>query len=146
MAREFSRTGSLASLWLQLRTGVAHILRQWRGTTDHDPVAQFLGHYGPDGLGPPDPAGRELALRAQACLACGLCSTACALAGGAPSIDPRDAVLAASRLEVDWRRLGLAAEVASCAGCDACSLVCPAGIPIHHVQAALGELPPRSEP
>ena len=105
IAREFSRTGSLASLWLQLRTGVAHVLRQWRGTKDEDPVAQILAHYGPDGLRPPNPAGTALALQAQACLACGLCSTACALAGGEPGIDPRDAVLAASRLEVDWQRV-----------------------------------------
>lgn len=143
IGREFARTGSLASLWLQLRTGVLHVLRhRRRSREDDDPVERFLAHYGPDGLRRHDPKARELALQAQACLACGLCSTACALAGGEPAIDPRDAVLAASRLEVDWRRFGLAPAAATCAACDACSQVCPAGIPIHRVQAALAEIVP----
>jgi ferredoxin len=136
--REFSRTGSLRALGLQLRTGALHLLRQLRGREHGDPVARFLGYYGPDGVTRPSPEARALALAAERCLVCGLCSVECARVGGVPPLDPRDAVVAAARLEVDWRRLGLAPEPsAPCGGCDACSRVCPAGIPIHRVQARL---------
>jgi len=136
--REFSRTGSLRALSLQLRTGAAHVVRQWLGKKRSDPVAQFLAYYGPDGVARPDAESRALALSAQSCLVCGLCNLECARVGGAPAIDPRDAVIAAARLAVDGRRLGLAPEPAGlCAGCDACSRICPAGIPIHRVQARL---------
>jgi succinate dehydrogenase/fumarate reductase-like Fe-S protein len=139
--REFSRTGSLRALALQLRTGAAHVVRQWLGRKRSNPVAQFLAYYGPDGVTRPDAEGRALALSAQTCLVCGLCSLECARVGGAPTIAPRDAVIAAARLEVDWRRLALAPEPAGvCSGCDACSRVCPAGIPIHRVQARLASL------
>jgi succinate dehydrogenase/fumarate reductase-like Fe-S protein len=139
--REFSRTGSLRALRLQVRTGVAHAVRQAFGRRSADPVAQFLAYYGPDGVAPPEPESRATALDAQRCLVCGLCSVECARVGGAPPLDPRDAVVAAARLEVDWRRLGLAPAPSSpCAGCDACTLICPAGIPIHRVQARLGNL------
>jgi ferredoxin len=136
--REFSRTGSLRALSLQLRTGAAHVFRQWFGRKRSDPVAQFMAYYGPDGVTQPEAETRALALSAQNCLVCGLCNLECARVGGAPAIDPRDAVAAAARLEVDWRRLGLAPEPAgACTGCDACSRVCPAGIPIHRLQARL---------
>jgi succinate dehydrogenase/fumarate reductase-like Fe-S protein len=139
--REFSRTGSLRALSLQLRTGVAHAARQLFGRRRSDPVAQFLAYYGPDGVARPEAETRALALAAQDCLVCGLCNVECARVGGAPAIEPRDAVAAAARLEVDWRRLGLSPEPTGvCAGCDACSRVCPAGIPIHRVQARLGNL------
>ena len=136
--REFSRTGSLRALSLQLRTGAAHVVRQWLGKKRSDPVAQFLAYYGPDGVARHDAESRALALSAQSCLVCGLCNLECARVGGAPAIDPRDAGIAAARLEGDWRRRGLAPEPAGlCAGCDACSRICPAGIPIHRVQARL---------
>jgi succinate dehydrogenase/fumarate reductase-like Fe-S protein len=137
--REFSRTGSLRALSLQLRTGALHALRQLAGRRRSDPVEQFLAYYGPDGVTRPEPEARALSLAAERCLVCGLCSLECARVGGAPALDPRDAVVAAARLEVDWRRLGVApaAESTPCAGCDACSRICPAGIPIHRVQARL---------
>jgi Fe-S oxidoreductase len=136
--REFSRTGSLRALALQLRTGAAHVLRQLRGRAPGDPVALFLRHYGPDGVARPEAEARELSLAAERCLVCGLCSLECARVGGAPALDPRDAVVSAARLEVDWRRLGLSPQPSGpCGACDACSRVCPAGIPIHRVQARL---------
>ena len=60
--REFSRTGSLRALSLQLRTGVAHIARQWFGRKRSDPVAQFMAYYGPDGVARPEAGMRALAL------------------------------------------------------------------------------------
>jgi len=147
-ARELSRTGSLRALALQLRMGALHVARQVLGRKRGDPVAQFLGYYGPDGVAKPDPAARALAQQAEACLVCGLCSLECARVGGVPPLDPRDAVVAAARLEVDWIRLGVApfaADGAACNGCDACARICPAGIPIHRVQTRLASLAPTRE-
>ena len=138
--REFTRTGSLRALSLQLRTGVAHMARQLLGRKDSDPVLQFLAYYGPDGVTRPDLDAQALALSATACLVCGLCSLECARVGGAPSLDPREAVIAAARLELDFRRLRVSPAESACAACDACSHVCPAGIPIHRVQARLARL------
>ena len=141
--REMLRTGSLRALALQLRTGALHVARQGIGRRKVDPVAQFFGHYGPDGATTPDAAARALARQAEACLVCGLCSLECARQGGRPPLDPRDAVVAAARLEVDWLRLGLSpAAGEACGACDACSRICPAGIPIHLVQARLASLVP----
>jgi succinate dehydrogenase/fumarate reductase-like Fe-S protein len=141
--REFTRTGSWRALSLQLRTGALHVLRQLFVRRRGDPAAQFLAHYGPDGVRAPDAAARALQLDASQCLVCGLCSLECARVGGAPPLDPREAVIAASRLETDLLREGLAGELAArtpCAGCDACSRVCPAEIPIHRVQERLARL------
>lgn len=112
--REMLRTGSLRALRLQLRVGALHLL----GRRRVDPEAALLAGYG---LRPPDPERRALALRAQACLACGLCSAECARVGGDPPLDPLLAVLAASRLGASGGR---------CAGCRACEAVCPVAIPI----------------
>ena len=140
--REMARTGR-AALWLQVSSGARHVLRRVLGGAERDPVALFLENYGPDGIGLPDPAWGELQLTAQHCLVCGLCSTECARVGGSPRLEPRDAVVSAARLRIDWARLQLAEPVGgACAGCSACDSVCPVGIPIHQVQAALGE-PPR---
>lgn len=142
--REFTRTGSWRALSLQLRTGAAHVARQLFAPRRGDPVAQFLSHYGPDGVRAPDAAGRALQLDASQCLVCGLCTLECARVGGAPPLDPREAVIAASRLEADLLREGLAGELAAaaapCAACDACSRVCPAHIPIARVQQRLASL------
>jgi heterodisulfide reductase subunit C len=136
--REFARTGSLRALSLQLRTGARHWLRQvLRREEAYDPEARFLANYAADGLRPHDPERSALQLRAQACLVCGLCSAACASAGGRPPLDPREAVLAAARLETDALRLGLEELAAPCGTCRACEPVCPAGIPIARVQGAL---------
>jgi len=141
--REFTRTGSWRAISLQVRTGAAHMLRQLFLRRSGDPVEQFLAHYGPDGVRAPDLAARALALEASQCVVCGLCSLECARVGGAPPLDPREAVIATSRLETDLLREGLAGELASgaaCAGCDACSSVCPAHIPIARVQDRLRAL------
>ncbi|MAE93807.1 MAG: hypothetical protein CL910_04030 [Deltaproteobacteria bacterium] len=140
---EFTHTGSWRALALQLRTGIVHVARQLAGRRDDgDPLARFFDNYGPDGVRPASPVDRMLRLDAQACLVCGLCSVACAAAGGEPRLDPRDAVVAASRLHIEWRRLGLEGTAGSaCAGCAACDAACPQGIPIHEVQEALAAGP-----
>jgi succinate dehydrogenase/fumarate reductase-like Fe-S protein len=142
--REFTRTGSWRAVSLQVRTGAAHVLRQIFVRRSGDPVAQFLAHYGADGVRAPDSAARALALDASHCLVCGLCSLECARVGGAPPLDPREAVIAASRLETDLLREGLggalSAGSAPCGGCDACSRACPVSIPIHRVQERLASL------
>ena len=138
--RELLRTGSLRALALQLRMGALHVARQALGRQGSDPVAQFLGYYGPDGITPPESSARDLAKQAEACLVCGLCSLECARIGGAPPLDPRDAVVSAARLEIDWIRLHVAPAASAdgaCSGCDACTRICPAGIPIHRVQERL---------
>ncbi|MDJ0867521.1 MAG: hypothetical protein QNK03_15540 [Myxococcota bacterium] len=144
--REMARTGSFQALWLQVRTGALHAARRALRLGGGDPVARFFDHYAADGYRASDPARAALQLAAERCLVCGLCSLECARVGGAPDLDPRDAVVSASRLEIDWARLGLAPTDSGCRGCAACNAVCPAGIPIDRVQDALAaELatPPR---
>lgn len=142
--RELSRTGSPRALVLQVRTGLVHLVRHATGRRPTDGVARFLDNYAPDGIRPTSPADRDLRLRSEACLVCGLCSAECARVGGRPALDPRDAVIAASRLEVDLLRFELGAELSGsespCSGCAACDRLCPAGIPIHRVQERLGRL------
>ena len=142
--REMGRTGSMRALAMQVRTGAGHVLRQLaRRQADADPVERFLGHYGADGIRAAEPAATSLARQAEACRVCGLCTLECSRVGGDPLLDPRDAVVAASRLEIDWRRLNLS-PAEGCGGCDACSRVCPAGIPIHEIQNRLAAI--TSEP
>jgi succinate dehydrogenase/fumarate reductase-like Fe-S protein len=140
-ARELSHTGTWRALWLQVRTGAAHALRQVRGREAGDPVARFFENYAADGFRMPDAAAAVLQLRAETCLVCGLCSAECARVGGEPPLDPRDAVVAAARLAIDWTRLAVTpvAGAAACAGCAACDTVCPVAIPIHRVQGWLAE-------
>ena len=144
LARELARTGSKA-LWLSIRTGVRHFFSGLvRGETSGG-VERFLDHYEPDGFRLPAPRGRALALSAERCLVCGQCSVECARVGGQPSLDPEDAVVAASRLELDWRRLnrrGKSVERAPCGGCRACEAVCPVSIPIADLQEHLAMLAP----
>ena len=138
--REMGRTGSLRAMALQVRTGAVHVLRQLGGRRpDGDPVARFLAHYEEDGIRAPEPAASLLAQQAEACLVCGLCTLECSRVGGQPVLDPRDAVIAAARLEIDGPRLGLSPG-AACGGCDACSRVCPVGIPIHEIQDRLANI------
>ena len=138
--RQFARTGSLRALALQLRTGAVHWLRQLLRIRSGNSVELFLRNYGSDGVGAGDSARAALQLDAQACLVCGLCSGECARVGGDPVLDPRDAVLAAARLEVEVLRLGLSTAAGPCSACAACAAVCPVRIPIHRVQDALASL------
>jgi ferredoxin len=143
--REFARTGTWRALWLQGRTGAAHVARQLLGRRGEDPIARFFANYGADGFRAHDAAAAGLQLEAEACLVCGLCSVACARAGGAPPLDPRDAVVASARLAIDWTRLGFAQPftreaVSACAGCRACDRACPAEIPVHRIVDGLAAL------
>jgi len=116
-----------------------------------DPIERFLANYAADGFRLPDAESAALSLAAEACLVCGLCSAECARSGGEPRVEPRDAVIAASRMAIDWVRLSLtpfASDPADrpsetpCSACRACETVCPVQIPIHRVQEWLAA--PRS--
>jgi hypothetical protein len=139
LARELARTGGARALWLQLRTGAAHVARRLLRRDEPDPIDQFFRNYAADGFRLPDAAAQALQLDAEACLVCGLCSAECARVGGAPALDPRDAVIAAARLAIDWVRLELRPAASACAACAACDAVCPAGIPIQRIQRWLAE-------
>jgi len=137
--RQILDTGTFAALRLQVRTGVLHVLRGLGRRRDPDPVARFLENYAGDGVRLPDAEERPLSLAAARCVACGLCSLECARVGGRPPLDPREAVLAGSRLGIDLARLGLERELAGgCGACRACEAWCPVAIPIARVQARLG--------
>jgi len=154
--REFARTGTLRALWMQVRTGATHVARRAIGRQPAgDPIEVFLRNYEADGFRLPDATSAALALSAESCLVCGLCSAECVSSGGEPRIDPRDAVIAASRLAIDWVRLEFApsapdpdgrasgtraepeAVATPCTACRACDAVCPAHIPVHRIQAWL---------
>lgn len=151
--RELARTGTWRAFSLQVRTGAGHLVRRALGRGESEPIARFFDNYGADGFRLPDPERSRLQLAAEACLACGLCTIECARVSGAPALEPRDAVLSAARLEIDWIRLGLvpfapaAARAAAattgdaaatpCGACRACESVCPAGIPIAGIQDIL---------
>jgi succinate dehydrogenase/fumarate reductase-like Fe-S protein len=143
LARELARTGSKA-LWLQVRTGALHFLSGLFERQRSDGVERFLEHYEADGFRLRTPRRRELALAAERCLVCGRCSIECARVGGDPGLDPEEAVVAASRLELDWQRLGRgdSPESSPCGGCRACHGVCPVSIPIAEIQLELVQLAP----
>ena len=145
--REFSRTGSARAFWLQARTGIVHLLRTAERPRGRDAVALFLENYQEDGIRLPNKARDALRLEAQRCTACGLCTAECARLGGAPPLDPMDAVAAASRLTIEIVRLALPmADAAACAACAACEAVCPARIPIARVQTDLASLGAMAQP
>jgi len=136
--RELGGTGSWRAFWLQLRAGVRHMARRALGRGElADPEALFLRSYADDGLRPHAPDRSALQRAAEPCLVCGLCSEACARAGGAPALDPRDAVLAGARLAIDVRRLALADTGHGCSACRACEPACPVHIPIAAIQSSL---------
>ncbi len=156
--RELARTGTWRAFSLQVRTGAGHIVGRVLRRGESDPIARFFTNYGADGFRLPDPERSRLQWAAEACLACGLCTIECARASGAPAIDPRDAVLSAARLEIDWIRFGLVpfapegeqdavgraegrdASATTCQACRACEGVCPVGIPIAGIQDTLATL------
>jgi succinate dehydrogenase/fumarate reductase-like Fe-S protein len=154
--REFARTGTLRALWMQVKTGAAHVARRAiHRQPAGDPIEIFLRNYEADGFRLPDANSAALALAAEACLVCNLCSAECARSGGTPRVEPRDAVIAASRLAIDWLRLeitpyetepagdaivapaGAESTVTPCTACRACDAVCPAHIPSHRIQESL---------
>jgi Fe-S oxidoreductase len=144
--RELQRTGTPRALALQVRTGIIHVARQAAVLLRLRPpaassVGLFFDNYSPDGIRPADAERAELRFAAEACLTCGLCSAECARTGRRPALDPRDAVIAASRLETDLLRHAIELPSAeACSDCGACEPFCPSRIPIRRVQLGLASL------
>ena len=142
LLRELQRTGGKKALWLQLRGGLTHVLRSLRRSPG-DGVEAFLRNYRDDGLEMPDPTRRVLWQHASRCLVCGLCSAECARIGGSPPLDPEEAVVAAARSVIDWRKLpspGTQNGDFSCTSCRACHAVCPVAIPIADIERKIANL------
>jgi succinate dehydrogenase/fumarate reductase-like Fe-S protein len=122
--------------YLAYRAIVAHPFKRLsrRGTG----LERFLENYASEGLVPTRPEDRAIGEAAAACISCGLCEPACDLAGAAPAVRALG-VEAAFRLygrsstELPWAREALA----TCSACDACSTVCPTGVPIASVVRGL---------
>jgi succinate dehydrogenase/fumarate reductase-like Fe-S protein len=137
--------------YLTWRAAVAHPLRRLgeRGTA----LERFLGNYGSEGLLPTRPEDLAAMNAASACISCGICESACPLAGLAPAL--RDLGLhAAFRL---YARSAAALEhgrdaLQACAACTGCEPLCPTGVPIGRLvrylaaRASDGRDAPRQDP
>lgn len=126
-----------AMTYLAYRALVAHplkrLLRQ-RGTGE----ARFRAAYETEGLAPTTEADRAIGLEAQACIACGLCETGCALAAADPAIRALGLHAAFRLYGRNPAELPLAAgALEACAGCTGCEALCPTGVPIARVVSAL---------
>lgn len=142
LLRELQRTGGREALWLQLRGGISHVLRSLRRRRG-DGVEAFLRNYGEDGLAMPSPDRRALWRHASRCLVCGLCSAECARIGASPPLDPEEAVVAAARSLIDWRKLSRTPGEGGpfpCTSCRACHAVCPVAIPIADIEREIADL------
>ncbi len=135
--------------YLGYRALLAHPLRRLRlrGTG----LERFARSYESEELYPTSLEDRAVGEAASACISCGLCESACALAGAAPSV--RDLGLrAAFRLygksTTELRHAREALE--ACAGCAACEPLCPTGVPIgrivRHLLARVAESPAAGGP
>jgi succinate dehydrogenase/fumarate reductase-like Fe-S protein len=121
------RARSLA--YLGYRAVVAHPFKRLfqRGSGEE----RFLSSYGAEGLSPTTLEEQAAAEAASACIACGLCESACSLAAVAPSI--RDLGLHAAFRLYSKSTVALASSaeaLQACMGCAGCEALCPTGVPI----------------
>ena len=115
--------------YLAYRALLAHPLKRLRQRGSGS--RRFLEAYGGEGLVPTGADDRAVAEAASACISCGLCDTACPLAGVAPCL--RDLGLAAAFRLYSKSALALAASgdaLAACSRCSGCESLCPTGVPI----------------
>jgi Fe-S oxidoreductase len=108
---------------------------------------RFLASYAPEGLVPTRVEDQRIGEEASACIACGLCETACELAPEVPAIRALGLhaafrLYSKSSVELPWA----AAALDACTGCAGCDSVCPTGVPISRVVASLRERLPRYPP
>lgn len=95
----------------------------------------------PEGYVPLEPAEREAMPDWMQCIHCGLCSLACPTIGNAPASawDEAWTFVAGPSRSID-RAPAVAADITPCADCTACADVCPTGVPIPEMAAALRRL------
>ena len=95
----------------------------------------------PEGYVPLEPAERDAVPSFMDCIHCGLCSFACADIAAAPASawDEAWTFVAGPSRSIDRAPL-VAADMSPCAACDACADVCPTGVPIPLMAAALRRL------
>jgi hypothetical protein len=115
-----------------------HLARR-RLTPHRSQLSDLLETYAPDGIRPLDPATRELHPRLVTCINCGLCALAAGRAGRTRLPD-----LASSYMRL-YSRL---AEASSDLDGDmpdlaAASAVCPVGLPLDEVAAAVRRMATR---
>jgi heterodisulfide reductase subunit C len=126
-----------AKAYLGYRALVAHPLKRifrQRGTGE----ARFRAAYESEGLAPTTETDREISLAAQACIACGLCEAGCDLAGAVPEVRALGLHAAFRLYSRNRAELPLAAgALEACAGCTGCDALCPTGVPIGRIVAAL---------
>jgi Fe-S oxidoreductase len=129
-----SRLSALA--YLGYRALVAQPLKRLRQVGPGS--ERFLAAYAPEGLVPTQLEDRRIGEEASACIACGLCETACELAPAVPAIRALGLhaafrLYSKSSVELPWAADALDA----CATCTGCDGTCPTGVPISRIVAAL---------
>jgi heterodisulfide reductase subunit C len=115
--------------WLAWRAVVPHPLRALRRRDTGE--ERFLANYAAEGLAPTGVEAGAAAEAASACIACGLCESACALRSAIPAVRGLG-------LHAAFRLYGKSDEVlarsgdalAACAACTGCEPLCPTGVPI----------------
>lgn len=132
-----------ALAYLAYRALVAHPLKRLRARGSG--LDRFAAAYFPEGLVPTLEDDRAAGEAAAACISCGLCEPACALAGAAPAVRALGLHAAFRLYGRNAAELGLAAGAldacARCAGAGAspggpaapCDAACPTGVPISRI-------------
>lgn len=131
-----SRVSALA--YLGYRALVAHPLKRLRQVGSGS--ERFLASYAPEGLVPTRPEDLRIGEEASACIACGLCESACDLAAAVPAIRALGLhaafrLYSKSSVELPWAAPALEA----CATCSGCDGACPTGVPISRIVGSLRE-------
>jgi len=129
-----SLPGALA--YLGWRALVAHPVKRLahRGSG----LARFEAAYFPEGLFPTPSVDRAVREEAAACISCGLCESACDLAGASPEVRALGLPAAFRLYSRSSAMLPRASEaIGACAACAGCDAICPTGVPISRVLAHL---------